>query len=66
MFPKERLDVPGENTARGKLLPITGLGEKWLAVQLVTGLLDRVFERKVLERVQRVVVNEDADRPLRR
>ena len=29
-------------------------------------MLDRLFERQVLERVQRVVVNEDADRPLRR
>ena len=30
------------------------------------GPLDRLFERQVFECVQRVVVNEDADRPLRR
>ena len=41
------------------------------ALPLVTAdapcfMLDRVFERQVLEGVQRVVVNEDADRPLRR
>ena len=29
-------------------------------------MFDRVFERQVLERVQRVVVDEDADRSLRR
>ena len=29
-------------------------------------MLDRLFERQVLEGVKRVVVNEDADRTLRR
>ena len=29
-------------------------------------MLDGLFERQVLERMQRVVVNEDADGPLRR
>jgi hypothetical protein len=29
-------------------------------------VFDRLFERQVLERVQRVVVDEDTDRPLRR
>src|SRR5262249_28739420 len=38
----------------------------WFPPELFGGALDRRLERQVLERVQRVVVDEDADRPLRR
>ena len=38
--------------------------QKWLASQLHGGLLDRFLERKMLEGMQRVVVDEDADRSL--
>jgi hypothetical protein len=37
-----------------------------LASEPAAGLLDRVFEGQVLEGMQRVVVDEDADRPLGR
>ena len=66
VFVEQRLDVPGENAARRQLVAIPRLGQVRLALQPFGGVLDRLFERQVLERVQRVVVDEDADRALRR
>ena len=66
LFDEQRLDVPGENAARRELVAIPRLGQERFAPQPFGGALDRLFERQVLEGVQRVVVNEDADRALRR
>ena len=57
------LHVPGENAARRQLIAIPRLGQERLAPQSFGGVLDRLFERQVLEGVQRVVVDEDADGP---
>ena len=56
----------GENAARRQLVAIPRLGQERFAPQPLGGALDRLFERQVLEGVQRVVVDEDADRALRR
>ena len=66
LLAEQRLDVPGANPARGQLVAIPRLGEERLAPQLLRRLFDRLFERQVLVRVQRVVMDEDADRSLRR
>ena len=63
---EQRLHVPGENAARRQLVAIARLGQERFAPQAFGGVLDRLFERQVLEGVQRVVVDEDADGPLRR
>ena len=65
LFGEERLDVRGQDAARRQLVAIPRFGQVRLASQPHGGLLDRLFERQVLQRVQRVVVDEDADRPLR-
>jgi hypothetical protein len=62
----EAVDVLGTNAARCELLAVSRLAEKRLAPQSRAGVLDGLLEREVLEGVQRVVVDEDADRPLRR
>jgi hypothetical protein len=59
-------DVLGANAAGGEFVAIPRLGQIRLAPQADRGILDRLFKWQVLEGVQRVVVNEDADRPLRR
>ena len=64
LFVEQRLDVPGENAARRELIAIPRLGQERFALQPFGGALDRLFERQVLECVQGVVVNEDADRAL--
>ena len=66
VFGEQRLHVPGENPARRQLLPVAGLREVRLAAEPAGGAFDGLLERQVLEGVQRVVVDEDADRPLRR
>ena len=66
LFDEQRLHVPGENAARRQLVAIPRLGQERFAPQPFGGALDRLFERQVLECVQRVVVDEDADRALRR
>ena len=66
LFDEQRLDVPGENAARRQLVAIPRLGQERFAPQPFGGALDRLFERQVLEGVQRVVVDEDADGALRR
>ena len=66
LFVEQRLHVPGENAARRELVAIPRLGQERFALQPFGGALDRLFERQVLEGVQRVVVDEDADGALRR
>ena len=66
LFVEQRFHVPGENAARRQLVAIPRFGQERLASQPLGGALDRLFERQVLEGVQRVVVDEDADGPLRR
>ncbi len=60
------LDVFGEDASGGQLRAIAGFREKRLATQPCGSLLDGHLERMVLKGVQRVVMDEDADRPLRR
>jgi hypothetical protein len=62
---EQRFHVLGENASRREFLSIPRLGEKRFAAQFPGGALDGLFERLVLEGVERVVVNEDADGPLR-
>ena len=66
LIDEQRLDVPGANTAGRQLVAIARLGQERFAPEPRRGMFDRLFERQVLERVQRVVVDEDADRSLRR
>ena len=66
LFDEQRFDVLGANAAGRQLVAIPRLGQVRLAPEPDRGMLDRLFERQVLERVQRVVVDEDADRSLRR
>jgi hypothetical protein len=65
LLDEQRFDVPGENASRREFLSIPRLGEERLAAELVGGAFDGLFERQVLEGVQRVVVDEDADGALR-
>jgi hypothetical protein len=66
LFDKQSLDILRANPARRELVAIADLRQKRLAPQALRGVFDGVFERQMLEGVQRVVVNEDADRALRR
>ena len=66
LFAKQRLHIPGENAARCELVAIAHFGEEGFAPEPGGCALDGFLERQVLECVQRIVVNEDADRPLRR
>ena len=65
LLDEQRLHVLGENASRREFLSIPRLGEEGLAAQFLGGVLDGLFERQVLEGVERVVVDEDADGPLR-
>jgi len=65
LFAQERLHVARADAARGELVAVPGLGEIGGAAEAGAGLLDGVLEGAVLERVERVVMDEDADRPLR-
>ncbi len=66
MVGEERLHVPGENAARSELVAVSRFGQIRFAPEPLGGALDGVFERPVLERVQRIVMNENADRSLSR
>jgi hypothetical protein len=63
---EQRLDVLRANAAGRQLLAIPRFGQERFAPQLHAGTSHRVFEGQMLERVQRVVVDEDADRSLGR
>ena len=64
--PEERLDVASENAAGRQLVTVSPLGQERLASEPLCGELDGLLEWQVLERVQRIVMDEDADRTLRR
>jgi hypothetical protein len=65
LLEEQRFDIPGPNAPGRQFVAVPRLGQIRLASQPDRRLLDCLFERQVLERMQRVVVNEDADRPLR-
>ena len=60
------LHIRRENATRRQLGPVARFGEVRFPSQLVGGAFNRGFEGQVLEGVQGIVVNEDADRALRR
>jgi hypothetical protein len=62
----QRRHVLRENPSRRELVPVARFREERFASQPHRRTFDRVLERQVLERVERVVVDEDADRALRR
>ena len=66
LLDQQRLDVAGEDAARRQLLAVPRFGQERFATQPFARLLDRLFEPQVFEGVQRVVMDEDADRALRR
>ena len=61
----QRLHVLGKNAAGRQLVAISRLRKEGFTTQLLCGVLDRLFERHVLERVQRIVMDENTDRTLR-
>ena len=66
LFEEDRLDVPWPNAAGRQLVAVSGLRQVRLAPQVHRRMFDRLFERQVLEGVQRVVVDENADGSLGR
>ena len=63
---KHRVEVALEDAPAAQLVTVRVLREERLAAEQPPRAHDRLLEGLVLERVQRVVVDEDADRPLRR
>jgi hypothetical protein len=63
---QHRIHVGRENPSCGELVAIPRLGEERFRAKRHGRAFDCGFERQILECVQRVVVDEDADRPLRR
>ena len=63
---EQRVHVPGQDAAGRELVAVSRFGQKRFAPQLLRGAFNGLFERQMLERVQRIVVDEDADRTLRR
>ena len=61
LLAEQRHNVSRVNATRRELVAIARFGQKRLAAKPFGGGLDRLFERLVLERVQRVVVDENAD-----
>ena len=66
LFIEERRHVLRENPARRQLVAVSRFRQERLTPQLFGGGLDRLFERQMLEGVQRIVVDKNADRALRR
>jgi hypothetical protein len=64
--PDHLVQVGEPDPASTQLETIPILGEIWVASEDVGRLLDRLMERKIFERVQRIVVNEYRDRSLSR
>ena len=60
------LELGEPDPAPPQRLAVAVLGQVGLAAEDLGPLLDRLVERQVLEGVERVVVDEDGDRPLRR
>lgn len=59
------IDLRQVNAAGGRFVAVASFGKVRLATQLFAGKLDGLLKRQVLKRMQRVVVDKDADRPLR-
>ena len=62
---KHRADVGEADAASGEGVPVPLLGQVWLTAESKCPALDCFLEAEVFEGVQRVVVDEDTDRPLR-
>ena len=58
-------DVLGANASRSQFVAIAPFGQVGFGSKTGGRFFDRFLERQVLERVQRVVMNEDADWTLR-
>src|SRR6185369_3970367 len=56
---EDELDVLRENASGCDLGAVARFREERLAVELAGGALDGILERQVLERVQRVVMDEE-------
>ncbi len=65
LLDEQRLDVLWPNASGGQLIAIAPFGQIGFGPETCGGFFDRFLERQVLEGVQRVVVDEDADWPLR-
>jgi hypothetical protein len=63
---EHRVDVGRKDPAAGKLFPVAAFLQKWLGAEDAGGVDHRLLERLLLEGVEGVVVDEDADRPLGR
>ena len=59
-------DVASSNPLALQQRPIVGLRQVRLAAKDSSGLFNRLVEGQVLKRMQRVVMDEGRDRPLRR
>jgi hypothetical protein len=62
---QQLLHVRRQNSPGRQLVAISRFGQERLASQPFCGFLDGVLERQMLESVQRIVMDENADRPLR-
>ena len=65
VFNDEGLDILLENPSRRQLVAIARFGQERFASESLARLFDRLFECQMFKRVERVVVDEDADRTLR-
>jgi hypothetical protein len=65
LLEQQRFDVSWANAPGRQLFSISPLSQERLAPELLRGTLDRILELEVLEGMQRVVVDEDADWTLR-
>jgi hypothetical protein len=63
---KNRFEILRPNTSPGEFALKPLIREERLATEDLAPGNDPLFKRKMLERVQRVVMNERSDRPLRR
>jgi hypothetical protein len=65
LLDEQSFDVLRADAPRRQLVAIPRFSQVRLASEPDRGLLDRRLERQIFERVQGVVVDEDADGPLR-
>ena len=63
---EQPFDVARQNSARSQFVAISGFSKEWLTSEAFACMLDSLFERQMLERMQRVVMDENADRALGR
>jgi hypothetical protein len=66
LFIEQRLHVPSENATRCQFVPIARFGQERFSPELLGSALDGLLKRLGLERVQRIVVDEDTDGTLSR